>query len=841
MGFFSRIFRRGGGSPSGSGSTAYSWREILPEESEVAPPGEALAEEEEAAFIIEGQTNIQETQSPESLDQPESHDEEYSFPERQLPDEGESLEQFLERHDEGPGITDEIEQHQQSQDEGTAPREEQSQIEEEPPSQFDEQFEEWLDASGEAGEVQPSEDDQVISSEEQPQPEDELEDQSEQSADSDVESSETGEDEQPQEEALVGSEALHEYTSEDEPSRRRIFGKLSAISLPTINLPARLSENWNKMVRFILRRKDTYSATGDNPYPWLSFDEEGEPIPEVKAHWSYLNTPPKEEKWWRPKAIRQTINDLVRRRTMALTVESGIVRIVVFQGKEIIAWGTANPEEDFHATGPDIGALDGGYAPRLYSLLSKLEFRRLRLITELPLYTPLMRHLKLAKVRGRRFLQQIVTSEVIQTIPFTEFEVDITWQIKKTDSGLEMFATSVPKDMVDNHVQVLKDANLQPLGTYPRAVALAFACGIDNVLAVHLMASEAAIVLVHDSVARVVHRLRFPEDALVSHEQAEVIARGIEQVTSHYRNVDSSDDVSTFPIVLTGQMAAETILTESLQETTDQEILSFQPPVLYPDHFPPSEYAANIGLALADRARTKNGKKVSRNKGPAVNLLSERHLPTPLPMATIAAFVTLLLFGVAAIGTTGEVNTMALEAATLSTEVKNLERQVRIHRLSEGQLRTLEDFTQSAVDLAIGLETRLTQLRGAVDDLLAQKEAITVDAPPSDLRVVTAVLEGGEFAISGNASSYEDVIRYTANLRETGLFSSVKITRLASTGSVDSRVRDTEDVVLDDVNYQVEAKAWPKGFGLDDSEGDADAADDESLQNTGTVRPRLTP
>ena len=103
MGFFARIFRRGGGSSSGSGSTAYSWRAILPEESEVAPPSEALAEEEEAAYITEGQTNIQETQSPESQDQPQSHDEEYSFPEGQLPDEGESLEQFLERHDEGAG------------------------------------------------------------------------------------------------------------------------------------------------------------------------------------------------------------------------------------------------------------------------------------------------------------------------------------------------------------------------------------------------------------------------------------------------------------------------------------------------------------------------------------------------------------------------------------------------------------------------------------------------------------------------------------------------------------------------------------------------------------------
>ena len=95
---------------------------------------------------------------------------------------------------------------------------------------------------------------------------------------------------------------------------------------------------WARLVRLVLRRD---APPEDEERLW----EEG--FFDVDAEWSSLTTPPRDERWWALKNMTRAVNNVVRRRTMTITVEDGVVRVVVFQGKKAIAWGTANPEEDF--------------------------------------------------------------------------------------------------------------------------------------------------------------------------------------------------------------------------------------------------------------------------------------------------------------------------------------------------------------------------------------------------------------------------------------------------------------------------------------------------------------
>ncbi|MCI0439660.1 MAG: hypothetical protein L0177_11090, partial [Chloroflexi bacterium] len=193
-------------------------------------------------------------------------------------------------------------------------------------------------------------------------------------------------------------------------------------------------------------------------------------VEEVHAEWTSLITPPKEERWWTFRRLKQAIDSLLVRKTVALTVERGVVRIVVFRGKEAIAWGTAVPdgveeqeqeqeqeqhqglpgeshaeattnaegstegeeggEKPAHTTHQEVGSLRDSDGPRLRALLKDLPFRRTRFVTELPLYAPLLRFMQIPKIR-RRFLQDVIVSELEDTLPFTKGEVDIKWQTRQ--------------------------------------------------------------------------------------------------------------------------------------------------------------------------------------------------------------------------------------------------------------------------------------------------------------------------------------------------------------------------------------------------------------------------
>ena len=443
---------------------------------------------------------------------------------------------------------------------------------------------------------------------------------------------------------------------------------------------------------------------------------------------------------------------------------------------------------------------------------------------------PLLRQIQLPSMK-RRYFDPIVLAELLDTTPFGEEEVDIKWQHRKNELGYEVFAATVPRRVVDGHIRTLKKGNVRPSATYSRAIALAFASGAPEVIVVHLAPSEAAIVLARDGVAEVVHKTDLTGWEEAPTKLAEDIARAVEQVVSQASTLDEKDsDLAQIPVVLTGQLASESGLSEALERVIQREILGFGPPLDYPEHFPPAEYAANIGLALADRFRGRTGEKLSKKNAPSVSLLSERHLPKPFPIRPIAAFVAILLFGIVAINVATQVETVVLDATTLSNRVENLERQARLQRLSAGRTRALEQNVEVMKQFSASLESQLGDFEADTMGLLAKLEAITRDALPPDLRVTILSMSGNEFGFSGRASSYDDVLQFTKNLRDIDpdIFSIVKILRLTSADGAELVEEDSE-ARKGSVSFEVTATAFSLPDADDeDAEEESDKTDDST-------------
>ena len=475
-----------------------------------------------------------------------------------------------------------------------------------------------------------------------------------------------------------------------------------------------------------------------------------------------------------------------RAQTVTLSVQSGQVRAVVLKGTSVLVWKSASldgaslngegaapeaepPEEDISAEATPEEDSDVTPAPppksELSVLLEEIQQSRSRLVADLPLYIPLMRHMRLPGT-SKSHLEEIIHAEVVGSIPFDPLEVDINWLLRRDSAGHEVIAAAVPKSQIDTQVQLFEDAGGSLKAVYSKEAALAFAVGVPDVIIVHLEPSQTAIVLVRDRMPRVVHQLEFPEGITTPEDQAEAVALAVDRVEGFYQTVDPEEVSQTLPVVLTGQLATDSRLADVLPQVLPDRVVPFEPSLDCPEEFPSSEYAANLGLFLGDRAKGK----AWRDSGPVLNLLPERYRPRPFPVLAVGVFIGLFLLAGLAVQLWSPVAGAVDDADLRSSEIESKEEGERELRLDSNRLRfTARDVTEAQAQIQ-ALETQLLDMSGSMVDLLIRLETVTSRALPEGVELVSLVPQDGNFLLTGTAADSRDVLEYAAGLRQYRLF-----------------------------------------------------------------------
>ena len=174
--------------------------------------------------------------------------------------------------------------------------------------------------------------------------------------------------------------------------------------------------------------------------------------------------------------LGESLRRVLQGPTLTVSIEGGTVRVVVLRGQMVVAWGMKSTEEHLDLENAQGDSRRDAQAAALKELLRELG--RGRVVTDLPLNDSLMRQLEVPEM-SRRYVEPMVTSEVLETIPLFEAEADISWRIHRNHVRnhvhQEVFAAAVPKRAMDNQVHLLRDAGIRPAVAYSRAVALACA------------------------------------------------------------------------------------------------------------------------------------------------------------------------------------------------------------------------------------------------------------------------------------------------------------------------------------------------------------------------------
>jgi hypothetical protein len=384
-------------------------------------------------------------------------------------------------------------------------------------------------------------------------------------------------------------------------------------------------------------------------------------------------------------------------------------------------------------------------------------------------------------------------SEVVESSPFGQDEVDIAWQWRPEGAEQTVFAAVMRKETLDQQVAILKSAGLRPAAAYSQASALAFASGLNDGVVVELDSDSATVVLVVDGVVGIAHRLEMTLQQTPD-ERADQVVATVQRIAGYYADQSGSDLAGQPPVVLVGDVESNAHVIELLTKSIGKGLAPFRPAFTYPEHFPAEEYAANLGLALADRTAALAPKRLPMSVLPSLDLMPERHLPRPLPLLQVAIFVPMLLFAYVTLNISNRIEEIQAEGTALSSEVRTLELEARKQRLALAAVTTERQRSAAEVAMAADLEAFVAKRDAAFQTYAGQISTMIDKAAEAGLIVSNfAPLEGG-YVIVGTASRFEDVSAYVALLKQTNTFQHVRVARMERTdpdggGAVTFQVR----------------------------------------------------
>ena len=453
----------------------------------------------------------------------------------------------------------------------------------------------------------------------------------------------------------------------------------------------------------------------------------------------------------------------LRRRTLTVSVEGPALRAVAFVGDRVAAWATID--------------LDATEAASLPPELAAFARGRSRQLSDLPFYASLVRHLEKPAAR-RRYVDQVVAVEVGNTIPFATEEIDLRWKLIRDGRGPGVMAWAVPRWETDAYVQLVGLVGIRPAASYSKAVALSAAVGRSNAAIAHLTSSEAELVLVRDHVPRRVHRVELspaPEDATA---YAGALAQAIEELCAADPTDAEHHRPAGLPVVLTGQVPSDPAHAAALVEAFGERLHEPVRSLDHPAGFPALEYAANVGLMLADRHRPRMPWRQSPEQQVVLDLLPRRHRRRQVPTRAIAITVLFGALAAATLAATSVVQRVESWAVAQEADVAGIRRQVQVGSVAAAR----------EVSMRLKLDVLAAQVQSLDDEARANREAVALLVDRARLltggpsvAVSDVTLAGGAVRVSGEAGSYEAVVAFAEALRAGGLFDELRTTDASGT------------------------------------------------------------
>ncbi|MFC2047075.1 hypothetical protein ACFLTK_02210 [Chloroflexota bacterium] len=446
------------------------------------------------------------------------------------------------------------------------------------------------------------------------------------------------------------------------------------------------------------------------------------------------------------------------KQVVTLDIDSATIRVLEISGRVVIKWASISLEP-FTIEGGVVSDQQA-LGAKVSQLMDSSDIKASNVIASLNGLYSTNRILTIPERRGGLTTQQAVLEAAREMMPLDTEGLYLAWQAITTGKDEQQaLVVGVPRDVLDSEVQALKAVGINPRILEPKFIALTRIVNSENAIILNIEPSSFDIIIVVNSVPEIIRTVAARESELNEEDKAEHIVTTLDLTinffNSNHLNMPLEPATPTF---ITGQLSGDLALMEKLRARLIYQVEPLVTPLEYPEYFPASQYAINMGLALTGTKPTKNvmeGGSIPLE----INLLPEIYQPWK-PSTRLLYSALLLIGAIVLIVYLFQITTKAMDETTL------LQQRYDILN-NELQRRQLEIASRAPMQNAIDEYGIIEALGGNFTEDL---EIINHEASLANVQVDLITHTGNSITVACVADSHLTFREYLTALEESGRF-----------------------------------------------------------------------
>jgi type IV pilus assembly protein PilM len=398
----------------------------------------------------------------------------------------------------------------------------------------------------------------------------------------------------------------------------------------------------------------------------------------------------------------------------------------------------------------------------------------------------------------KAMLDEAVIREAKRVLPVPPDQLYISWQVVSTLEGkMQVFMVGIPRHIADTLLSVLNQVGVKPYLMDIKPLALARLVKEPTAILMDVQTREFDIVIINNGIPQPIRTVPFPQEVLSLPEKLAIVKDELKRTIEFYNSNNPEKRIQPdIPLCVSGDLAEETELYESLADELGYKVSPLASPLKCPKQLDPLHYLVNVGLTL---------KEIPKEAGPLLpnlNTLPSSYQPKPLsltklmalPVGTVAVGVIVALV-MSIQGTAADIASMSdnLDNANFILGKKQSEKTALTDEKAqlENKLAQMQAERNKFINVSKSLDIRGEQING---DLEA-----SVNNLVKDLSLGSISHSGGQLRLNGLALSEAEIFGYARNLDATERFSEITINNI-------SRIEVGDNVTSNAMNFSLTLK-----------------------------------
>ena len=478
---------------------------------------------------------------------------------------------------------------------------------------------------------------------------------------------------------------------------------------------------------------------------------------------------------------------------VTLFIEDTAIRLLVAKGRRVERWATLPLEPGLVSDGVILD--EAQVASRLKELF-RLQGVGVRTVTAgLSGFNSIYRLVSLPELPPA-ILPEAVKQEASRVIPTPIDQVYLSYQSIPAPAGeTRVFMAAFPRNTTDALLRTLNKAGLKASTMDLAPLALCRTVDVPQAIVVDVRSASLDIVVMVDRVPQVIRGLSLPSEAKSLSERLPSIAEELNRTIAFYNSSHQEKPLdSTVPIFVSGDLAVEPDIWQSLVGTSGYSVSALPSPMQSLEGFDPSQFMVNIGLALKKLSLEKEGALFSLVN---FNTMPEAEKPKGISLSKILMPVGIvigagLVFWMVTLVQNSMAHTETLRSQLLPIESRITEQRQEIVAVME-EIKLIEPQVEPLEATASIFETTFTSLGEERDQVDGDLSRI-VGLLPESVNLTDINHSVAQVIVSGIAPDEDGIFEYARNLRSSGRFSMVVISSIDTSIEAEGEEEEEEEI-----------------------------------------------